>query len=404
MKEEGKKPKILLVVECQSQLNWYEIFQNATLLDGTPIEIEQATWDEMSVISYDSPGVMVQFNRARKPHPGTSQERERMKQIDFVLLRSVTRSIKGQDSLNKLLGLIHGGLPSVNSLASAYLCKDRPVVFGELRKIQKKLGVDFPLIPQTLFTEHRTMLMTPDYPFVAKVAHVHAGYGKLKVENSTQFQDLRGLIAIHDDYVSVEQFIEWDYDLRIQKIGPHYRGFKRISTNWKGNVGNQSIVSDMEVSDKHKLMIDECSKIFGGLDICALDLLHSKSNDREYILELNDTAIGLVHEHEYDDMCTIRDLVIYRMSNHFMKKLEEEEPKIDDETSKILQEQINVLHVELNSLQTRNLSLNNRRRDVENEGEEKKQTLVWFQSVIIIVLLSILFALLMRPNPNDALL
>jgi len=143
----------------------------------------------------------------------------------------------------------------------------------------------------------------------------------LKVENSTQFQDLRGLIAIHDDYVSVEQFIEWDYDLRIQKIGPHYRGFKRISTNWKGNVGNQSIVSDMEVSDKHKLMIDECSKIFGGLDICALDLLHSKSNDREYILELNDTAIGLVHEHEYDDMCTIRDLVIYRMSNHFMKKI-----------------------------------------------------------------------------------
>lgn len=34
--------------------------------------------------------------------------------------------------------------------------------------------------------------------------------------------------------------------MRIQKIGPNYRGFKRMSPNWKGNVGNMSILSDME--------------------------------------------------------------------------------------------------------------------------------------------------------------
>ena len=85
--------------------------------------------------------------------------------------------IKGQDSRNKLLGLIHGGLPSVNTLLSAYLCLDRPVMHGELKKVQKRLGKDrFPLISQTLFTDHKTMLFPPEFPIVAKVAHPHSGF------------------------------------------------------------------------------------------------------------------------------------------------------------------------------------------------------------------------------------
>lgn len=43
----------------------------------------------------------------------------------------------------------------------------------------------------------------------------------------------------------------------------------------------------MEVTEQYKLWIDECAKLFGGLDICALDLLHSKETDKVYILELN---------------------------------------------------------------------------------------------------------------------
>ena len=49
--------------------------------------------------------------------------------------------------------------------------------------------------------------------------------------------------------------------MRIQKIGNHYRGFQRVSPNWKGNVGNQSIIDDLEVTDQYKLWIDECSKV-----------------------------------------------------------------------------------------------------------------------------------------------
>ena len=73
-----------------------------------------------------------------------------------------------------------------------------------------------------------------------------------------------------------------------------------------------------------------CSKCLGGLDICALDLLHGEKDGKYYILELNDTgsfnehpnlrliirstAIGLVHRHAQEDMTHIRDVVLKKMA------------------------------------------------------------------------------------------
>jgi len=208
---------------------------------------------------------------------------------------------------------MHGNIPSVNSLSSAYFCLERCLVFAELRKIRKRLGFDnFPVIDQTLFTHHREMLITPDFPIVAKVGHAHAGYGKIRIKADDEFQDFRSLCALHGDYVTVEPFIQWDWDGRIQKIGPHYRVFKRVSMNWKGNVGNMSMIEDYELTDEFKRWIEESSQVFGGLDICGLDFVHSKTDNKYYILELNDTAIGLVHKYAEEDMKYMRDLVLLR--------------------------------------------------------------------------------------------
>lgn len=34
-------------------------------------------------------------------------------------------------------------------------------------------------------------------------------------------------------YYTAEQFVQWDYDLRIQKIGTSIRAFRRKSQHWR---------------------------------------------------------------------------------------------------------------------------------------------------------------------------
>jgi glutathione synthase/RimK-type ligase-like ATP-grasp enzyme len=47
----------------------------------------------------------------------------------------------------------------------------------------------------------------------------------------------------------------------------------------------------MEMNDLFKLWADECSKLLGGLDILGLDFLHSRKDDKYYILEVGLTRI-----------------------------------------------------------------------------------------------------------------
>ena len=45
------------------------------------------------------------------------------------------------------------------------------------------------------------------------------------------------------------------------------------------------------MTDRYKLWADECSKLFGGMDILAVDVIRTE-NGTEHILEVNDSAIG----------------------------------------------------------------------------------------------------------------
>jgi len=250
---------------------------------------------------------------------------------------------------------------------------DRPIVFGALKGIQQKLGKNkFPLIDQTYYTNHMAMVVTPDVPFVAKVGHAHAGYGKVKLTSQEAFADFKSLAALHGDYITAEPFIDWDFDMRIQKIGSHYRGFKRTSPNWKGNTGNASILSDMDMTEEYKLWIDECSKLFGGLDICALDLLHSKVDGKDYILELNDTAIGLVHKYEQEDMMFIRDIVMNKLEECFPL---EPKPKktIDEGDIKLLQSELALTKIELERERQQRKELEEKLKEPEEDPKKKKK-------------------------------
>ena len=74
---------------------------------------------------------------------------------------------------------------------------------------------------------------------------------KIKIENQTVFEDSRSLVALNSDYCTTEGFFPKEYDLRIQKIGEHYRAYKRQSNNWKTNVGS-SILTEIEMNETFK--------------------------------------------------------------------------------------------------------------------------------------------------------
>ena len=74
------------------------------------------------------------------------------------------------------------------------------------------------------------------------MGHAHAGYGKVRVRDHHDFADIRSVLALSGNYCTAESYIENSiYDIRVQKIGPHYRAFRRISMsgNWKTNVGTR---------------------------------------------------------------------------------------------------------------------------------------------------------------------
>ena len=212
--------KTLLVVECTESYNWYEVFKGATV-HGEAIVVEQASWQDITAVSYPNQ-VVVSIRKAKNPLPNTTQGNDRTVMVDFLFLRSVSRGIQGMDSRNLLLAFIHQGIPSVNSLLSAYLCGERPTTFGALKQIQDRLGKqNFPLIEQNYYASFREMLISPDLPCVCKIAHAQSGYGKMRIFNSTDWADFRSVCAIHPDYVTAEPFIEWDWDGR--GIFPSYK-------------------------------------------------------------------------------------------------------------------------------------------------------------------------------------
>lgn len=308
------KPQIILVIDSKG--NWAKVFEGFKDKNGIPFQVEQADWEDIALTAYPDNKAILDIQPSRRPVAGTTMNKFRTVKPNIVLIRASVLTIN-YNQKNILYGFKFAGIPAVNSLESVYNFLERPWVFAELIRIRDKLGADkFPLIEQNYFSSYREMMFTPQYPIVLKVGHAHAGFGKVKVANHHDFEDLRSLVALHKDYSTAESYVEGEYDLRIQKIGNHYRAFKRISAsgNWKTNTGT-SLIEKIPVTDQYKLWVDECSKLFGGLDILAVDAIHAPDG-KEYILEVNDTAIGLGPEDEDEDNGHIRDIVIERLRSH----------------------------------------------------------------------------------------
>lgn len=230
--------KNVLIIECTLRYNWYKIFENATLTSGEEIRVEQARWQEVHLTAYSDAGLIIELAPAAKPHAHCPDNQRRTIKPDFILFRTLCQHINEMSHKNFLYAMKYCNIPTMNSLQSIYGMMEKPWVYGELRNIQKHMGgyENFPLIPQTYYPSASSMVISPGFPCVVKIGPFHAGYGKIKCESQARFEDIRSIVAIHKDYCTAEIWIDWDFEIRIQKIGPSIRCFKRQSMNWKGNV------------------------------------------------------------------------------------------------------------------------------------------------------------------------
>ena len=50
----------------------------------------------------------------------------------------------------------------------------------------------------------------------------------MKIASSEGIHDCATVLALHGDYASLEPYIAAVHGLRVQKIGPHYRVYKKV--------------------------------------------------------------------------------------------------------------------------------------------------------------------------------
>jgi len=278
----------------------------------------QTGWRDIHVHvdTYSSAGFMVDVGKLA-PSASTVPGLERVPltvKPDFVLVRNEVR-MPHFDGRSRLNGFLFATVPCVNSLESILLNCERPAMQGQLHRLHRMHGDAFPVMPQHFASSSRSLMYGFTFPAVVKIGSAHAGLGKMKISDHHQMSDFRSVLAMTpDEHVLVEPFIEGEVDLRIQKIGSHYRAFRRtgISGEWKTNTGT-SVMEEVDVSDRWKKWADLSADMFGGLDILAVDAIVD-GEGIERILEVNGTSIGLHPERAAEDNEHIRDLVLDKMN------------------------------------------------------------------------------------------
>jgi len=315
----SKKPATLLVIQADNY-DWVKILSGSRLSDGRPLSVIQTGWDDIAVHAdtYSSSGLCVEVKRTYgtddsrnlpKSNPGV-----RTVQPDFVLVRNEVYT-PGFDGRSRLSGFLFADVPAANSLQSIHMFCDRAAVMGQLHRLNRRLGDDFPVVPQHFASSHRSFMYGFTFPAVVKVGSAHAGVGKMQIHDHHQMSDFRSVLAMMPhEHCFAEPFIVGSCDLRIQKIGPHVRAFRRcdVSGEWKTNTGT-AVMDEVPCEPRWRAWVDAAADMFGGLDILTVDAIVEEATGKEYIIEVNGTSSGLHPDCAKEDNQHIAELVLARM-------------------------------------------------------------------------------------------
>jgi hypothetical protein len=363
----GEASLCLLVIQ-QDAYDWQTIIQSAVAahdLGGVlpRIEVVQTAWDDIDVGAVENdryhegalfnglsqryikfPVTVSKQWKDGKPVVATGKDANRPVTIfpNFVLVRNCfngqTKSFR-----NQLLALIYADCPSINSLQSILLAAEKPVLQGALHRLWQTKYMnrpfDLPLLPQTFAPAHTSFFYGRPFPAVVKFGSAHAGFGKLRVPHHHDMDDVRTMLPMtRDQYCTAEPFINGAGDLRLQKIGDHYRAFFRRSTcgAWKTNT-QSAVLTEIPVTPIMVEWMEAASTMLGRdarnkMHILTIDaIVEAVPEDAErdptldetpeevarianphkaHILEVNDTSSGLSPDTAAEDNLLLADLVL----------------------------------------------------------------------------------------------
>lgn len=319
--DKPQPPAILLVLQVDD-FDWPTLFKDVKLRNGRAVQVVQTGWKDIQVHcdTYSSARCIVEVMKlaptaSRSGNKGFIERKCMTVKPDFVLVRNevVTNDFNGKGLLN---GFLFADIPSVNSLESILLNCERPVMQGYLHRMNRTLGDAFPVMPQHYASSHSSFMYGYTFPAVVKVGSAHAGVGKMRINDHHQMSDFRSVLAMMPEQSCfAEPFVEGEADLRIQKIGTHYRAFRRVgvSGEWKTNTGT-SLMEELPLSDRWRDWVDAAAEMCGGLDILSVDAIVEHGTGKEYIMEVNGTSTGLHPDCAEEDNQHILELVVRRMN------------------------------------------------------------------------------------------
>lgn len=394
----------LLVIASTKEENWVDLCSEYY----SQFRVIQTTWDKISLSCYsDSKYPMVTIYQSINPSNPEHDEIIRDIKPDLILIRNLARYISGKleivpDFRNILYGFYHSNIPMINELSGIMAELEKPIMYGRLRKIRDTYGEEnFPLIQQYYYPNYSEVCITPNAPYVIKVSYPHAGYGKIRVKDYHDLDDIRSILALHKDYVAIEPLIDVDYELRIVFIAPnYYRVHKRSSLNWKVNYGMSNIREDCEMKPEWKKWVDLIYTTYPDMLTFDIDALVDKKG-KEYILEVNGSSQGFAPEHGKQDLEHLRDLVVRKMevilNKDFLKednpakKLFKDDNKINVNDIKFekdteivnLKNTVDDYRIKLNNMKNKYDALD---KKFKNDGNRIKNLFIFILNIIILVL------------------
>ena len=374
----SKKP--LLLVIGNPDEDWYSLCKPYL----SKIEIEQACWKEISLTSYsDSPSLITLHPSISSPLSQQHKIRQNIKP-SLILIRMFSRYIGSNlgekpDYRNILYGLYHSNIPLINDFNALIAELEKPIMYGRLRKIRDEVGEkNFPLIKQYYYPEYNNIVITPSEPCVLKVGFPHAGYGKIRIFNRDELDDISSIIAINNNYSSIEPLIDVDYELRIVFIAPnYYRAHKRIGINWKVNFGMANEREDVEMKSNWKKWIDLIYKKYPDMLTFDIDALVDKKGN-EYILEVNGSCQGFAPEHGDQDLIHLRNLCLRKLESISGIEILEEK---DDDMNNLFKEKIIENVINEDEKETKIVNLKNLCSNLEKELNGVKRELYQMKEV-----------------------